>query len=194
MLKKLFAATLLLIASTAANAEIMQGINGSFGVGGFAATTLDLDGDIVAIDFSDFSFIADEVVVGDYQPYISSSSIINYDVNPLILADLTIGDTLFNIDGFTFDFISFTQTTDAISNGLRIIGDVSHVDFFTTETEWFFSIQGLTAGNTGTAIYSSTITSPAPLRVAVPVPEPGTLAIFAVGLVALSLRRKKKTV
>ena len=58
----------------------------------------------------------------------------------------------------------------------------------TTETEWFFSTQGLVNNAKTVKSFSSTITSPAPSQV----PVPGTLALLGLGLISFGFSRNKK--
>lgn len=202
MLKKLLTAILLLIASTAANAELMRSINGSFDVVGVAYSEIGVNGEFIGINFtSEASIIPPTlaIVTGDYAAILTATSTVN--LFSFDLADLAFGDTLLTVDGFTFTFksldavdqINSTSDTYLTSTySFRIIGDVSHADFTTTESQFILSTQNLREGINTAVSFSSVITSP-PI-VSVPVSEPGTLAIFAVGFIALGLRRKKKTV
>lgn len=190
MLKNLFTAGLLLCASLtmtlsmSANASLIKGIDGSFDVVGAGNTSVNADGEVTSVDFF-FSMVL--IFTGDYEDYFTSSSVLTIQ-NPLELNNI-VGVDLWTIEGFTFTGTSIREnSTTGTSTGLYIIGDVSHADFITTESEWFFSTQGLVPNSTSFKSFSSTITSPAPSTV----PEPGTVALFGLGLVFFGLRRYKK--
>ena len=66
---------------------------------------------------------------------------------------------------------------------------MSHPNFTTTQTQWFFSTQHLVWGSETEKTFSSTVTSPASTAI----PEPDILAMFALGLVGYCVRRKRKS-
>jgi hypothetical protein len=189
MLKKLLTAGILLCASLSmsANAALM-GINGSFDVFGLGETTLNAAGEVTVVDFSFNSFdLRPQIILGDYQGYFDNNSIFSVK-NPLVLSSI-IGVDLWTVEGFTFTGTSIRENkTTGTSTGLYIIGDVSHDDFTTTETQWFFSTQGLAIDGTTLKSFSSTVTSPAPSQV----PESATLALLCLGLMGFRLRQNKK--
>jgi hypothetical protein len=191
MLKKLLTGAILLCASLSmsANASLIKGIDGAFDVFGVGQTTLNSAGEVTKIDFSFNSFgLRPQIVLGDYLNYFDQNSIFSV-INPLTLNNI-VGVDLWSVEGFTFTGTSILQNqSNGSSTGLYIIGDVSHADFITTETEWFFSTQGLTNDATTMKSFSSTVTSPAPSQV----PEPGTLALLGLGLVSFGFSRRKKT-
>lgn len=190
MLKKLFAAGLLLLITATANAAPITGINGSFDVFGIGQTTLNANGEIAQVDFSLNSTLFPVLATGDYLDYFTSDSIFSVK-NPLILSNI-VGIELWTVEGFSFTGTSIRQnSTQGASTGLYIIGNVTHADFIATETEWFFSTQGLTNNSVNVKSFSSTVTSPAPV---VTVAEPTSLAIFALGLMGFAARRKRKSV
>ncbi len=190
MLRKLLTAGMLLCASLSmsANAGLMTGINGSFDIFGLGQTTLNAAGEVTNVDFSlNAAGLTPFVVSGDYAGYFTSNSVLSIK-SPLVLSSI-VGVDLWTVEGFTFTGTSIREnTTTGTSTGLYIIGNVSHADFITTETQWFFSTQGLSINGTTLKSFSSTITSPAPSVV----PEPGTLALFGLGLLFCGLRRNKK--
>ncbi|WP_085299603.1 PEP-CTERM sorting domain-containing protein [Cognaticolwellia mytili] len=189
MLKKLLTAGILLCVSLSmsANAALM-GINGSFDVFGLGETTLNAAGEVTDVDFSFNSFdLRPQIISGDYQGYFDNNSIFSVK-NPLVLSNI-VGVDLWTVEGFTFTGTSIRENkTTGTSTGLYIIGNVSHADFITTETQWFFSTQGLSINGTTLKSFSSTITSPAPSVVS----EPGTLALFGLSFLFCGLRRNKK--
>ncbi|HBY87702.1 MAG TPA: hypothetical protein DEO86_17745 [Colwellia sp.] len=194
MLKKLFTTALLFLVTTAANANL---IHGSFDVTGTGLTTLNDAGEVTQIDFSLNDPLIDSwatplkasSATGDYRTVAVKDAIFSVQ-NPFIISNIT-GVELWKIAGFTFTGISVhDNNTSGVATGLAIIGTVSHVGYTDTETEWFFSTQHLVIGTETKASFSSSITSPVPTQVT----EPGTLAIFALGLVGFGLRRKQKPV
>jgi hypothetical protein len=206
MLKKLFTAGLLLLVTATANATLM-GINGTFSVGSLAAeSTLSDDNLLTSIIFHNAKAGAAE---GDFASFLPSGFSEGVPLvsltSPLIIGvDAITGkfitDFSFLVGGFTFvseevmsntwSSTSASQTTN-LSADLHLRGTMSGNGFADTYTQLIFSTQGLTSGDTKTRSWSLTVTSPAPVLV----PEPGTLAIFALGLVGFAASsRKKKSV
>ena len=194
MLKKAFTTAILLCVSLSmtlsmsANATLINGINGSFDVFGIGNTTLNASGEVVEIDFSLNNFgLRPFIITGDYLNYFDINTIFTVKT-PLLLNDI-VGNVLWTVEGFNFTGSSIRgNATVGGSTGVYIIGNVSHPDFMTTETEWFFSTQGLVNNAKTVKSFSSTITSPAPSQV----PEPGTLALLGLGLISFGFSRNKK--
>ncbi|MBB6544457.1 PEP-CTERM sorting domain-containing protein [Thalassotalea piscium] len=189
MLKKIFTTALFLVFTAIVNATPITIINGSFDVYGLGNTTLNANGEVVSVDFSFNNQLNPVLATGDYLNYFTNNSVFQV-TNPLLLSNV-IGVDLWTVDGFTFTGTSVVQNSTSVSGstGLYIIGDVSHNDFITTSTQWYFSTQFLTNNATTLKSFSSTVTSPAPSTVS----EPGTIAILALGLMGLVASRKKKS-
>lgn len=187
MLKTLLTAALLLLVTSTAKATPMTGIDGSFDLLGLGTTTLNANGEIETVQFN--LIFSPLLITGDYSPYLTNASVFNagtLDLNNII------GVALWAVEGFTFTGTSVVQNnTDGNGTSVTIIGDVSHAGFITTSTQWFFSTQGLSAGSTTMTSFSSKMTSPyvAPVTI----PEPGTIAILAFGLMGFAVNRKKKS-
>jgi hypothetical protein len=189
MLKKLFTAALFILAtSTAANAAF---IDGTFGVSGVASTTLNASGEIVSIDFGSAPLNAVIPTLNYATEFGGAFSSFTIQ-NPLNIATVLTTSPVWSVAGFTFDATSIVENaTNGSGTSLTIIGDVSHNDYDTTESQLFFSSQGLTIGGTTASTFSFTVSSPVPP--AFGVSEPGTLAIFGLGLMGFAVSRKKKS-
>jgi hypothetical protein len=187
MLKKLFTAALFILATSTANAGF---IDGEINVAGFATATVSASGAIESLSLTTATVgsVTDDYssVLAAITPFVSTFDL----VNPLDLTNSIVGLDLFTIEGFTFNGVSVDiNHTIGATTSITIIGNVSHTGFDTTESQLFFSSQGLTAGTTTTgSAYSLQITSPTPT-----VSEPGTLAIFGLGLMGFAVSRKKKS-
>jgi hypothetical protein len=193
MLKKLFAASLLLILSATLNATpIKTGINGAFDVLGQGPITTDENGIITSVGFN--LLITGATNDDDYRDYWVSSQVITTLQNPLVLS-LSLDQLIFSFSGFYFilrEIRSNISTLDLpsglFSSNLVLIGDISHDDFITTSSQFHFSTQALVKDSTNqNKGFSITVTSPAPS----PISEPGTLAIFGLVLIGFAASRKK---
>jgi hypothetical protein len=194
MLKKLLTAGILLCASLSMSAHAgLIGITGSFDISGDGETTLNAAGEITRIVFSDLeikrpsgSYLPDPI--GDFKTNFAMKE--NSLLLPNIDGKIDVNNKiLWTFFGFTFTGLEVIENkTNGRSTGLYIIGNVSHADFITTKTEWFFSTQGLKNNGTTLTTFSSKITSPAPSQV----PESATLALLCLGLMGFRLRRNKK--
>jgi len=203
MLKKLFAAALLLAFTATANATPLIGINGEFDIAAGGHLTLNADGSVSEIEFVklDVSFFISETITSgldnDFHGRLTTDENMDIAANPLILDGFVANSLLWSVAGFDF-FISDVISNQTIDNttGITIIGTLKHEDFLDTESQYFISGQGLNVGeNTGRG-FSATVTSPAPPVVGpnppVEVSAPGTLAVFGLALIGFAASRRQK--
>lgn len=199
MLRSLFAAVLLLALTTTANATpIKPGINGEFEMFVGANVTLDNEGLISEILFSQilvgFS-VSDTIANGqsnDFFGLVAPFSMVTLTsgANPLIVNSFVAGSSFWSVGGFEFFIDEITaNATVGIASGIKIIGTLTHDDYKNTTSEFFISGQNLNTGVNLNKTLSASVTSPAPVAVS----EPGTLAILALGLMGFAARRKQKS-
>lgn len=193
MLKKLFIAAVLLVLTSTANATLIEsGIDGTFDLFGTAEITTDDTGQVTEIFFNNLFTLKPND--DDYDGYFDLLTIAETPNNPLVLSNI-INAIVFEVAGFTFTTTSILDNSFSIESGLVsadlfLIGDMMHESFITTSSQLHFSTQGLIQdGVTTNKSFSITLTSPAPRLV----PEPGTLAIFALALVGFAANRKRKS-
>jgi hypothetical protein len=206
MLKKLFAAAILLAFTATASAGPIQGLTATFGLSGSADITIDEQGFIQSVFFE---FLDTEKAPSALATSWARNAAVQTPSNPLSTDPLLIAGTeVFsladqdvNYSGGLFTFIatefrstSATFANNAFSSNFSLIGTLSHSlnRFADTKTEFFFSSQALRYGSDGInkeASFSVTVTSPAPALIS----EPTTLAIFGLALVGFAASRKKKT-
>jgi hypothetical protein len=204
MLKKLFAAALLLAFTATANATPMKGIDGKFSIGGFATTTLSEDNTITEVAFT-LAFAGG--ASGDFLGYIpTGSDVVTLDpsdyTNPLTITKNLVDGTFettfgFTVGGFTFVADEVISNTTSVNSGslvtnldgnLHLRGTLSGNGFADTYTQLLFSTQSLNSDGTAFSGFSLSVTSPAPSVVS----EPGTLAIFGLALVGFAAASRKK--
>lgn len=221
MLKKLFAAVLLLAITATANATLMRGINGQFDMFINANVNFNVDGSISELYFNNLllaatpaktiknSVINDFFIPFEFEPFLAALTITK---NPLIMAniaadvaadaaDVAAGGvatrtSLWSFLGFEF-FITevASNKTDGDTTGLTIIGTLTHDNYEDTKSEYFISGQYLDVGLTNSKGFSATVTSPAPPSPPPPpveVSAPGTLALFGLALVGFAASRRQK--
>jgi len=199
MFKNLFTAALLfassILISTSANATLM-GIDGEFEMFVGGNVKIAADGSVSEIYFNSllvgFS-VSEKIKNGqdnDFYGRLLPFSPILVTTNPLVTASVVAGTSLWSVAGFEF-FITeiVANQTAGTATGIKIIGTLTHEDFADTKSEYFISGQNLTVGDNLNKTLSASVTSPAPKEI----PEPGTLAIFALGLMGFAANRKKKS-
>ena len=189
MFKKIITASLLLVASTMANATLIDPpIEGGFNISGNAEVTLDATGKITSFGMHNIEL---STVSGDFRQFIptspyavnfGSATPLSFDIATLLF------DRIVDFGGLTFNplRVRFNETDHKNDTTLSLVGILSADGYADTETEWRFTTQGLI--NNGTIVRSYSGYIEAPIK---KVPEPGSMAIFCLAIAGSIISRKK---
>jgi len=209
MLKKLFAAALLLAFTAMANATPLVGINGMFDISITGDLFLNHDGTIAEIDFTNmevgsapnatfYDRNTELDLNNDFFGPVVDEAAIQISTTTLNITSFANDSLLWSIAGFDFFISEITDNlTFGNTTGLTIIGTLKKVGFEDTRSEYFISAQSLVGGRDNLSrSFSGTVTSPAP-PVVLPEPPrevsaPGTLAVFGLALIAFAASRRQK--